>query len=199
MWPQNVSANVNEICGSPVPGLVEKIDFWWRAGRFVSCRSDPMETSPCWGLQAGISSFGWAAAVATGCTIWKRSWRPPCVPVWDVMSWNNSTYSRESDPIPGSNPVSLLNLLAARLGFFSIPQKVIFGRLFVFHNEWKYFSSEKRILKNMLRSSHWHREKAGRNISLFLITQLIPVNYTKALYVINVQEQYLNLKVGRED
>lgn len=123
MWPQNVSANVNEICGSPVPGLVEKIDFWWRAGRFVSCGSDPMETSPCWGLQAGISSFGWAAAVATGCTIWKRSWRPPCVPVWDVMSWNNSTYSRESDPIPGSNPVSLLNLLAARLVFFPYHKK----------------------------------------------------------------------------
>lgn len=50
----------------------------------------------------------------------------------------------------------------------------------------------------MLRSSHWNRERAVRNISPFLILPLIPVNYTKALYVISAQEQNLKLKVCAE-
>lgn len=49
----------------------------------------------------------------------------------------------------------------------------------------------------MLRSSHWNREGTVRNISFFLILQLIPINYKKPLYVISALEQYLKLKVGR--
>lgn len=43
------------------------------------------------------------------------------------------------------------------------------------------------------------RERAVRNISLFLIIELISIKYTKAVCVISAQEQYLKLKLGREN
>lgn len=42
------------------------------------------------------------------------------------------------------------------------------------------------------------RERAVRNISLFLIIQLISIKYTKAVCVISAQE-HLKLKLGREN
>lgn len=71
-------------------------------------------------------------AVATNCTIWKRSWRLCSVPSCAVMGWSNSTYSTRVsiEQRAGWNPISgskCTKSVHSQFPFFVL-HEVFFGR-----------------------------------------------------------------------